>query len=197
MIFQEFIDAIEASYHGEFSPYDLKDLEKFINNNNLSEIGIENLYNTVRIKYNRSHQIPTFGQIVQIYNENNSIIKYFPSGHEGLHPESPLQQLWRAKDWPIEMIIKNCQNIRLKQSRHETLAGWEISFIVIWERLLDVIPDFRDEARRRIVQNGNRELSSAANLNDLLIPVIAIKHIPAEERREETTHIEDVIEDIL
>jgi hypothetical protein len=196
MIPKEFITNIEASYKGKFSEPDLKEIEQFFIDENINNIGIQNLYNAIKRKYVKSHEIPTFGQIIQIWETNRG---YSASGNaNNLHSESPLQQLYRAKDWPVDRILNNCKNIRNKQDACGTsgLKSWEISFLVIWERLKDCEPEFRNMAKERIVANGDKELHAPVNLFDLMPELKPVEETESE-RAGKIEHISQVLEDVI
>lgn len=88
----------------------------------------------------------------------------------------PLHQLERVKDWTAEEILENCRRIRNRQ-----LKLWEsglatinlesryLSFLSVWDRLNDVEEDFRETAKKRILENGQKELYSITkvDLSDL------------------------------
>jgi hypothetical protein len=196
MTSKEFITNIEASYKGKFSDPDLKEIEQFFIDENINNIGIQNLYNAIKRKYIKSHEIPTFGQIIQIWETNKG---YSPSGNSNnLHPESPLQQLYRAKDWTVEKILLNCKNIRIKQDVCGTsgLKSWEISFLVIWERLKDIFPDMQNIAKARMIANGDKELHEPVYLGDLM-PELKPVEEPEPDRVGKIEHISQVLEDVI
>lgn len=194
MTSKEFITNIEASYKGKFSDPDLKELEQFFIDEHFNNIAIQNLYNAIKRKYIKSHEIPTFGQIIQIWETNRT---FSASGNAGnLHRESPLQQLYRAKDWPVDRILNNCQNIRNKQDACGTagLYSWEISFLAIWERLKNIIPEFQKIAKERMLANGDKELHSPVDLSDLEIEYKPVEIIKTdEERKNKIVHVGDVL----
>jgi hypothetical protein len=116
----------------------------------------------------------------------------------GLHPQSPLTQLYRAKDWTVDDILRNCSNIRTKQDRVTTngLAAWEISFIAMWERLKYVKPEFRSMAKGRMIANGDKELHEPIYLEDImeeLKPIVKVK----EEREEKIVDIATTLDNIF
>jgi hypothetical protein len=190
MTYDEFVNDIQASYKGEYNAPDLKEIKQFFIQNQINEIGIQNLYNAIKINY-LTHQLPTFAHIVKFYNEKS---QFKSTGNTGdLHPESPLQQLHRAKDWSVDKILKNCQNIRKKQDQTE-LASREISFLAIWEKLKEIQPDVQKIAKDRIVNNGDRELLKPANLDDLQIEYEPIKI--NSERKEKINSIKSIINEI-
>jgi hypothetical protein len=88
----------------------------------------------------------------------------------------PYYQLERVKDWTADEILDNCRRIRNRQAKiwesgllSNNLESQYISFLSIWDRLNDVDEDFREIAKKRIIENGERELYSTTkvDLSDL------------------------------
>jgi hypothetical protein len=182
-----FMDKLQESYDGEFSIPDMRELQSFITDNQINEVGIQNLYNVIRQNYTY-HKLPSFGQICKYYKETAS---HIPTGIRGsIHPESPLQQLWRAESWQADKIVQGCRYIQ-KQQKVRKLASWEISFITIWEDLLSVEDDFINIAKQRIVANGNKQLSNPVNLDDISKPCIPVKI--SDERSNKTVSVQDAV----
>lgn len=161
----ELINKIQQSYDKSYNAIQIQDIEEYLMKRNFPMAALDNLYEL--ITENESY-LPKKNKFKEIINDALQSRTLSISG--GLHPESPLQQLYRAKDWDTDKIIKNCENIRRKQAGADKLFSWEISFLVIWERLKDVMPEFRNQAKDRIVKNGNSALSSPVDLDDLIMP---------------------------
>lgn len=170
---QDFYGTAEKpkNYH----PVQSEDIVNYLSKRNYPLAGLKNLYDLIIESESFLPKINKFKDIIDEALRAGSV-----NINSGLHPQSPLQQLYKAKDWPAEKILNNCKKIRNKQDQvgTEKLYSWEISFLVIWERLKDIKPEFQNIAKERMLANGDQELCKPANLNDIMIDwkPVKIKH---------------------
>ena len=163
MLVQTFIDNINESYNGKLKDVDAEEITRFIHDKELTTDQIQNWYNVIKRKH-RVQYTPVFGQLMDYWEE----AKHIRTGNTLLHSQSPLQMLYKYQDRPAKWLIDKCAEIRRVQSKRELLSR-EISFLAIWEKLKDIIEDFQEEAKDRIIKNGDKEIYEPADLKDLEI----------------------------
>ena len=165
-----------SEYFGKtYNQVQSEDIQKYLTERNYPLAALQNLYDLIIKSESFLPKINKFKDIIDEALRAGSV-----NINAGLHPQSPLQQLYKTKDWQVENILNNCKRIRNKQSQIGTskLHSWEISFLVIWERLKDIKPEFQNIAKERMLANGDQELCKSVNLNDIMIDwkPVKIKH---------------------
>jgi hypothetical protein len=164
--YNDLINRIQDSYNKTYTEFQIKDIREYLEKRNFPIVALRNLYDLITEEEAYFPKKAKFKEIIDNALQAGSI-----SINGGLHPESPLQQLYRAQDWTVEKILENCRRIRAKQDQIgiDKLKSAELSFLVIWEQLKDVEAEHRELAKKRIVGNGDNQLKSPADLSDLSI----------------------------
>ena len=149
-----------------YHPVQSEDIKEYLTKRNFPLAALKNLYDLITESESFLPKINKFKDIIDQALSAGSI-----STNNSLHFESPLQQLYRAKDWPVKKIIKNIQNIRKKQDwlwsqgqDTEQMLSRELSFLAIWSPLEDVQEEFLEDAKQAIVDNGDRQLRYPVDL---------------------------------
>ena len=188
--YNDLINKVQDSYNKTYTEFQIKDIREYLEKRNFPIAALDNLYDLITEQEVYFPKKAKFREIIDEALQTGSV-----SISGGLHPESPYQQLYRAQDWSVEKIIKNCKAIRNKQDQVGTdkLYSWEISFLVIWESLCDVKPEHLSIAKNRIIAHG--EKGGVVDLSDL-----TIYHEPVNrenfERINKTANIKTVLEEI-
>jgi hypothetical protein len=176
--YNEFLNRIQMAYDKEYNSVQSEDIINYLEKKQFPMFALDNLYELI---IDNEHYFPKREAIKKRIDEasKGGILKT----SNGLHPESPLQQLYKHKDKTPEKLLAGCRWIRVQQNSRP-LKSYEISYLAIWERLQDVQDDFVNIAKDRIVANGDKELYSGTqiDLNDLMKPIIPIKKEVIEEK---------------
>ncbi|MBN2402020.1 MAG: hypothetical protein JXN64_06450 [Spirochaetes bacterium] len=191
--YKELINRIQEAYDKTYNAIQIEDINDYLIKRNFPFSALNNLY--VLITDNETY-LPKKNKFKEIID--NALKGGGLQINTGLHRESPLQQLYRAREWEPDKILNNCKNIRNKQDVCGTsgLKSWEVSFLVIWERLKDVLPESRNIAKQRIIANGDKELHEPIFLGDLmpeLKPVVESE----PEMAGKIEHISQTLEDVI
>ena len=182
MLVETFIENINNSYNGKLKDVDAEEITQFIHDNELTTEQIQNWYNVIK----RKHQVqytPVFGQLMNYWEE----ARHIRTGNNLLHSESSLQMLYKYKDKSAKWLIQKCAEIRKVQEKRE-LYNKEISFLVIWERLKNIVEHKQEEAKQRIIDNGDQEIYKPLDLSDIEIPWEPVKL--TQQRTEETKSLQ-------
>ena len=176
----DLLNRLSENYGNEFHPTQSEEIQKYLSGIKFPAKALPNLYDLITANFipYKNTPLPLKSHIIKYLDKAFCRDTEIPFKTGELHPESPYQQLYRAQDWPVERIIKNCKAIRSKQDQVGTdkLYSWEISFLAIWESLCDVKPEHLSIAKERIIAHG--EKGGVVDLSDLTIyhKPVKIKH---------------------
>ena len=167
--YPDLLNKLQEYYDKSYNAIQAQEIQKYLENRSFPISGIEALFDLI---IQNETYIPKINKLKEIIDKalKTGDLSY----SSGLHPESPLQQLYKHKDKTAEKILSGCRYLRGQQKIRD-LKSYEISYLAMWEKLQDVKEEYREIAKNRIVDKGDRELIDPADLKDLYIELKPIK----------------------
>lgn len=183
-MYKEFLERLQSAYDKKYNQVQTEDIIEYLEKINFPLSALDNLYDLITSEETYLPKKNKFKDIV-----DKSLKSGVLSINAGLHPESPLQQLHRCKDWTAEKILSGCRWIRGQQLLRP-LKSYEVSYLAIWERLQEVKEDMQEIAKNRMIANGDKELYSGSqvDLTDLYKPNIPVTQKEIETKISEAIH---------
>jgi len=180
----DFINTFYQVYQGIYSDQELKEINDLLYDLSVEQVDI--LYDYIRDNYSYK-KLPGYNYIRKTCEKLRLIkIKTSVKLPDEVFKKTPLYQLENAKDWTAAAILDHVKFIRKKQDELWAkglpaihMKSEDISFMSIWDCLMDAKPEHLEAAKDRIVASGYRELhaDTRVNLDDLMKSLIKVQNI--------------------